>query len=89
VVSTNVGGIPDLIGDEPAALLVDAGDAQAMAEKVLLLIDHPEQARPLIAAGRRVAENYTWSHVREALFNVYFPAGTSGLLRARIERKQA
>ena len=89
VVSTNVGGIPDLIGDEPAALLVNAGDAQAMAEKILLLIDNPEQAQPLITAGRRIAEDFTWSHVREALFNVYFPFGGSGLLRARVESKQA
>lgn len=86
VVSTNVGGIPDLIGDEPAALLVDADAAEAMSDKVSLLLENPEVVRTLTAAGRRIAENFTWSRVREPLLESYFPAADclgANLLRGK------
>lgn len=72
-VSTNVGGIPDLIGNEPAALLVDADAADAMAEKVLALLNDPGLVKKLTTRARQIAEEFTWSRVREPLFKTYFP----------------
>ena len=89
VVSTDVGGIPDLIGDEPAALFVGANDADAMAEKIMMLLEKPEHAQQLIALARRIAENFTWSRVRETLLKVYFPAGGTSIIPASIKREQA
>lgn len=74
VVSTNVGGIPDLVGDQPAALLVDADAAEAMAENVFLLLEDPDTVKRQTAAARQIAENFTWSRVREPLLQTYFPA---------------
>jgi glycosyltransferase involved in cell wall biosynthesis len=73
VVSTNVGGIPDLVGDEKAALLVEPGNYRAMAEKVIGLLANPNDVQPLIACARRVAEGFAWERVREMLFEAYFP----------------
>ena len=55
VVSTRVGGIPDLITDGETGLLVPENDDQAMAEAVLRLIDQPELAARLSRNGRAIA----------------------------------
>ncbi|MGH8826271.1 MAG: glycosyltransferase family 4 protein, partial [Jiangellaceae bacterium] len=51
VVATAVGGIPELVGDD--ALLVPAGDADAVARAVAELLDHPARGAEL---GRRARE---------------------------------
>lgn len=56
LVATAVGGVPDLVGS--AAVLVPAGDAQALAEAVAGLLDDPVQRAQLAAAGRQRAT--TW-----------------------------
>jgi glycosyltransferase involved in cell wall biosynthesis len=56
VVSTAVGGVPDLLPDGEAARLVPAGDVEAMAGAVVHLLGHPQEAASLAAAARAVAE---------------------------------
>ena len=56
LVATAVGGIPELVGD--AALLVRAGDAQALAAGLRSVLDSPELAATL--AGRGLARSLTW-----------------------------
>ncbi|MEQ1529440.1 MAG: TIGR03088 family PEP-CTERM/XrtA system glycosyltransferase [Methylococcales bacterium] len=43
VVATNVGGNPELVADGYTGALTPAGDAQAMADKLLAYIKNPEQ----------------------------------------------
>jgi Glycosyltransferase len=74
VVSTNVGGIPDLIGGKEAALLVNAGDYRQMASMVEQLLDQPDLVDRISAAAREIAETYTWKAVRKPLFEAYFPS---------------
>jgi glycosyltransferase involved in cell wall biosynthesis len=63
VVTTNVGGIPDLVTSEKDALLVGPGNATAMAEAVLRIIEDPVLARQLSTAARAKAATYDWSEV--------------------------
>lgn len=56
LVATAVGGVPDLVGDGGA--LTPPGDARALAEAVLRLLDDPAAARALADAGRRRAEEW-------------------------------
>ncbi|MFD8750151.1 glycosyltransferase family 4 protein [Kitasatospora sp. NPDC059577] len=56
VVSTAVGGIPELVGD--AAVLVAAGDPAALGGAVRALLADPDRRGRLAAAGRQQAE--TW-----------------------------
>ena len=73
VVSTNVGGVVDLLAGSDAAALVQPDDYRAMAEKVLFLLNHPAHVQSQMLAGRSLAEKYSWESIRENLFNLYFP----------------
>lgn len=53
VISTRLVGIPDLVVDEESGLLVDPGDAAALARALHRLVDDPGLASRLAAAGRR------------------------------------
>ena len=56
MVSTRIGGIPDMLGDGDAGMLVDHGDRGALREAVLALVRDPERRRRLGAVARRRAE---------------------------------
>ena len=56
VVATNVGGIPEVVEDGLNGYLVEAGDVEAMADRVLQLIDNPALRRRLGEAGRAQVE---------------------------------
>jgi glycosyltransferase involved in cell wall biosynthesis len=53
VVGTRVGGIPEVVDDQESGFLVDRGDATALAEKMLVLIDDPRLRIAMGNAGRQ------------------------------------
>lgn len=57
VVATRVGGIPELITDGVSGHLVDRGDATAMSDRILQLLDDPELRTRMGEAGRETAAN--------------------------------
>lgn len=65
VISTDVGGLRDLVQDGETALLVPDGDAKAMADAVHRLMTDSVLVERLSANGRRLAERCAWSEVRE------------------------
>lgn len=58
VIATNVGGVPDLIGDNANGLLIETGDPDAIRIALEQVLDHPLRA----ARRARTARNF----VREA-----------------------
>lgn len=64
VVATAVGGVPSLITHGVTGLLVPAGDADAMADAILSLIETPSLAERLSQNGRALAERSAWERVR-------------------------
>ncbi len=63
VVSTNVGGIPDLLRHEGDALLVPAGAAEAMASAVGRLLSEPGLSGRLSRQARATAEAFDWAFI--------------------------
>lgn len=63
IVSTNIGGIPYLVTDHETALLVNAKDYKAMAEKVDYLLNHPDIADRLVNNGRNYIDNFSEKNV--------------------------
>ncbi|MFF8675424.1 glycosyltransferase family 4 protein [Streptomyces sp. NPDC015242] len=66
LVATDVGGIPELVGD--AAELVPSGDARALAESVVRLLGDPERMALLRDKGARQAA--TWPTEDETVAQV-------------------
>ena len=58
VVSTDVGGIPDVVTDGETGLLVPSGDAPALARAIELVLGNRGLADDLAAAGRRFAAEH-------------------------------
>ena len=57
VVSTNVGGVPEMIIDGETGYIVPVGDVQAIADRVTALLEHPDRAAAFGRRGRQIIEN--------------------------------
>jgi L-malate glycosyltransferase len=88
VVSTKVGGIPELVGEE-TALLVEAGNYHEMAEKILCLLASPDLAQGIITSARKLSENFSWDRIREKLLEVYFPKNATVRIVGRVKGREA
>lgn len=71
VVSTDVGGVPFLVQHEVTALLVRAGDAVAMADAMLRVIDDCALRQKLIRNGLDYVRNFTWERVGASWLQIY------------------
>ncbi|MCX7278546.1 MAG: glycosyltransferase family 4 protein [Burkholderiales bacterium] len=74
VVSTRVGGVPYMVEDGETALLVPAGDAEAMAHACLRLLQEAPLWERLHVAGLARVQRYTWSQVGPLLAAQYTSA---------------
>ena len=72
VVATHQIGLDELAIDQKTARCVQAGDPQALAEAVLFLLAHPEEAKRLSAAGYDLVKNhYTLEHTIHKMEKIY------------------
>ena len=72
VIAANSGGLPEFIEHERNGLLVEPGNADALAQALRRLLDAPEEARRLGEAGQRtVLEGFTATHVARAYERLY------------------
>jgi glycosyltransferase involved in cell wall biosynthesis len=84
VVTTDAGGIPDMVEPGVEALLVGTGDPRAMADAACRILEDPELAARLSAEGRRKAAAHSWASVTAAWHSVYATrAGDRLVLGAR------
>jgi glycosyltransferase involved in cell wall biosynthesis len=63
VVSTDAGGVPDLVENEREALLVPRADSEAMAAAVARILRDPALAERLSTNARKKAETFSWERV--------------------------
>jgi starch synthase len=78
VVASRLGGIPEIVVDGETGLLVDydggdpAGFAKELAAAIGKLLEDPELAARMGAAGRRrVLEQFTWSAIADRTVDLY------------------
>lgn len=76
IVAYGVGELPSTLGD--GGLLVPPGDASAFARSVVELLNDPDRAAKLGAAGRaRVCAFYRWDTLAETALRAYGAAGVT------------
>jgi glycosyltransferase involved in cell wall biosynthesis len=75
VVTTDAGGIPDIVIDRTNGMLVPCGDYSQMADRSLELLANPDLTRRLIQQGRNECSKYSWEAVRGAWMSVYCGLG--------------
>ncbi len=78
LVSTDVGGVPDIVSDGVNGLLVPVGDAPAMAAALLRLLGDRDLARRLADAGVKQVQAYAWPQVRGQWLAAYRRAAVLG-----------
>lgn len=71
IVSSNVGGLPELITDGETGLLVSPRDPEALADALRRLRDESGFARRLAVAGREKALTYTASAMADRYIDLY------------------
>lgn len=82
VVGTVLGGPRTLLTHGVDGVLVDPRDAKALADAISSLLDDPDRAAAMGAAGRREVERYTWEAVVDRYDAVY-----DRVLRSRAARR--
>lgn len=70
VVSTNAGGLPNLIQHQVEGLLVNCGDVEAMVASIKTLLDHPDQAVTMAMNARQKVEAFDWDRLKFRWFQL-------------------
>jgi len=72
VIASHVGGIPESVVDGESGFLVPERDVDALAEKLIYLIEHPEIWSEMGRAGRaHVEANYDINKLNDRLVEIY------------------
>lgn len=72
VVASDFPEIRNVVGETGCGMLVDPTDPAAIAEAIICLLEHPEEARRMGENGRRaVFERYNWGEMEKRLLGLY------------------
>lgn len=72
VVASDVAGIPDVITANQHGVLVQEGDADALARAIAHVLADPDFAQQLGESARtRVTQTLSWSHMTQVIVNAY------------------
>ena len=70
IVSTNVGGIPNLITNQKNGLLVNDNDFLKMSQEVITLTTNKDKFEYLITNARNTVEMFDWKIVKKQWFEI-------------------
>ena len=71
VVTTDAGGIPDMVVPEKTALVVPRGEYEQLAASALRLLDDSTLAQSIIEQAREECRKYRWEAVRDQWLKLY------------------
>lgn len=72
VVTTKVGGIPEVIEDGRNGFLIKPYDSLRLADRILCLIENPSVASEMGLLGRKIVERkFNWDNIVEQVLEVY------------------
>jgi len=71
IITTNVGGIPYIVADYKTALLVAVNDVDAMAAKIMELLNDKKLHEKLVSNGMLEVQQYSWEHIKKQWLGLY------------------
>jgi glycosyltransferase involved in cell wall biosynthesis len=72
VICTRVASMPEVVEDGVNGFVVPPNDPVMLGRRLQWLVDHPEQAASMGAAGRRIVlERFQWPHVVRRCLDAY------------------
>jgi glycosyltransferase involved in cell wall biosynthesis len=72
VVTTNVGGIPEMIDSGKNGFLVQPFNARELSDKILYLLEHPDAASEMAFQARKtILERFDWRLIVQKVLKVY------------------
>jgi glycosyltransferase involved in cell wall biosynthesis len=86
IVASRVGGVPELLGQDEAGLLVPPADPRALADAICTLLSDQVRAKTLGEAGRRRAPFYSTRVMIESLEKLYREVLSGGRKRSKVDR---
>jgi glycosyltransferase involved in cell wall biosynthesis len=85
IISTHVGGIPEIVSHSETGLLVPPGDPNSLADAMLTLLQYPDQCKAMGERGRAFVEaNHGFTQIVDQYLEVYRKAllqSSEGLTR--------
>ena len=76
VVTTDAGGIPDIVEDGRTGMVVARGDYAELANRAMTLLNDPALAKQIVEQARQECLKYSWEAVRDAWMKVYHNSKT-------------
>jgi len=72
IITTNVGGIPEMIDDNVSGILIQPKNSHQLAEKITYLINNPEKAQDMAQKARQKTEQeFSLEKMIEKTKNLY------------------
>lgn len=71
IIASDVGGIPDIVQHQKTGLLVDNGDAEALAEGLIQLRDEPALRERLVRGASERLHDYSADAMAKAYLSIY------------------
>lgn len=71
VVTTDAGGIPDIVDDGRTGMVVARGDYASIADRAITLLNNPSLTKQVVDQARQECLKYSWEAVRDAWLNAY------------------
>ncbi|WP_424355715.1 glycosyltransferase family 4 protein [Methanobacterium sp. MBAC-LM] len=71
VISSKLGGIPDVVVDRETGLLVNPEDEESLAESLMFLLENEDIARKMGNNGKKKVEEYSWKKIAEKTQGIY------------------
>jgi len=70
-VTTDAGGIPDIVQDRTTGMVVSRGDHVEIANRALTLLENPNLAKQIVDHARQECLKYSWEAVRDPWMSAY------------------
>jgi glycosyltransferase involved in cell wall biosynthesis len=72
VVATRVGGVPEVVKDGVSGFLVEPGDVEGVAHRVMYLLSNPDLSKKMGLAGQEIVlHNFTCEEAVQRFTNLY------------------